>query len=550
MSQYDLVPYYPRRGIFDLEYKWQVLISVIFGVFMIILDSTVVNVAFQTLRREFGATLNDAQWVISLYVLALGITTPLSGFLGDRFGIKRVYILGLTLFVTGSFLCGVAPTLLFLIAARALQGIGGGLAQPLGPALLYRAFPPSEQGKALGFFGIALVLAPALGPILGGVLIDANLWRGIFFINVPVGIVGVSLAFMLLKNTREDRKPALDPLGLITAIIGFGAILYASETASTIGWTAPTTLALFGVGIVALIAFTVIELWVVREPMLNLRLFQNRTFLNATVVGYVTVLALFGAEFLMPVYLQALRGRTALETGLILLALAGTAGIATPIAGFIYDKVGPRPLVIIGFAILIINTWQLSLLQAATPISYIMFLLALRGLALGMTVQTTFTTALGSVPLPLLPRGSSLTNSTRFVIQAVAVALLATVVTSTLSPQVQALQQQAQEQEGPSNAAPFGVCETPGVAPQENLPAGAVDQLKAMPAAKAAATKQQILAGIQEACTENIAGFEKAYQLTFYFAIAALVLGALLPGWPGKWGGRGSTQTPMPAGGH
>src|SRR5438874_330082 len=212
---------------------------------MIILDSTVVNVAFQTLRREFGAALTSAQWVISLYLLALGITTPLSGFLGDRFGIKRIYILGLTFFVVGSLLCGLAPTLLLLIIARAIQGIGGGMAQPLGPALLYRAFPPKEQGTALGFFGIALVVAPALG------------------------------------------------------------------------------------------------------PMLNLRLFQNRTFLNATVVGYVTVLALFGAEFLMPVYLQALRGRTALQTGLILLALAVTAGIAMPVSGRIYDKVGPRPLVIV-----------------------------------------------------------------------------------------------------------------------------------------------------------------------------------------------------------
>ncbi|MCX6044882.1 MAG: DHA2 family efflux MFS transporter permease subunit [Chloroflexi bacterium] len=550
MSQYRLVPYNPRRGIFDLEYKWQVLISVLFGIFMIILDSTVVNVAFQTLRREFGASLTSAQWVISLYVLALGITTPLSGFLGDRFGIKRIYLTGLTLFVLGSLLCGLAPTLLMLIIARAIQGIGGGMAQPLGPALLYRAFPPKEQGTALGYFGIALVVAPALGPILGGFLIDLNLWRGIFFINIPIGIIGITLAYKLLKGTREARKPALDPLGLITAVIGFGSILYAAEQASTTGWTSPVTLILFGVGIVSLIAFTIIELWLVREPMLNLRLFQNRTFLNASIVGYVTVLALFGAEFLMPIYLQSLRGRTALQTGMILLALAAAAGIATPLAGRLYDKIGPRPLVIVGFSILIINTWQLAHLQGTTSISFILFLLALRGLALGMTVQTTFTTALGSVPLQLLPRGSSLANSTRFVIQAIAVALLATVVTSTLSPQVQALQQQAQEQVGPSNAAAFGVCETPGVAPEDNIPAAASAQLKTMPAANQAAAKAKITSGIQTACTENINGFEKAYQLTFYFSIAALLLGALLPGWPGKWGGRGSTQSPMVAGGH
>ncbi len=176
-----------------LERKWKVLISVMFGIFMIILDFTIVNIAFPTLRREFGASLSQAQWVISIYVLSLGVTTPVSGFLADRFGIKRMYLLGLAIFVFSSFLCGLAPSLGWLIAARALQGFGGGISQPLGPAQLYRAFPPEEQGTALGIFGIALVFAPALGPILGGWLVDLGVWRLIFFINVPIGILGVFL---------------------------------------------------------------------------------------------------------------------------------------------------------------------------------------------------------------------------------------------------------------------------------------------------------------------------------------------------------------------
>src|SRR5689334_8474538 len=173
-----------------LAYKWKVLISVIFGIFMIILDTTVVNVAFQTLRREYNASLSDSQWIISVYVLALGIGTPLSGFLGDRFGIKRIYIAGLSTFVLGSLFCGLAPSLSssiwLLVAARALQGFGGGVAQPLGSAMLFRAFPPKEQGTTFGIFGIALVVAPTLGPILDGLLVDSNLWRMIFFINFPV----------------------------------------------------------------------------------------------------------------------------------------------------------------------------------------------------------------------------------------------------------------------------------------------------------------------------------------------------------------------------
>src|SRR5512135_800010 len=160
-----------------LERKWKVLITLMIGIFMIILDSTIVNIAFPTLRLAYGASLADAQWVISIYVLALGITTPVAGFLGDRFDVKRIYLTGLAVFTLGSFLCGIAPSLPLLIAARALQGFGGGLAHPLGAAQLYRAFEPKEQGTAFGIFGISLVVAPALGPVLGGWLVESHIWR-------------------------------------------------------------------------------------------------------------------------------------------------------------------------------------------------------------------------------------------------------------------------------------------------------------------------------------------------------------------------------------
>jgi EmrB/QacA subfamily drug resistance transporter len=524
-----------------LERKWKILISVMFGIFMIILDATVVNVAFPTLRREFGATLADAQWVLSIYVLSLGVTTPVSGFLADRFGIKRVYLFGLAVFVIGSFLCGLAPSLGWLIAARALQGFGGGVAQPLGPAQLYRAFPPKEQGTALGYFGIALVFAPALGPILGGWFVDANLWRLIFFINIPIGIVGVLLGSRFLLDYQVERRPAFDPLGLVTAVIGFGSVLYAASIAETSGWTGSATLTALGIGIVALITHAIVELYVVKEPMSSLRLFGNPIFLNAALVGYVATIALFSAEFLMPVYLQAYRGRTALETGYILLAVAATSGIATPLAGKLYDKIGPRMNLIVGFAILCINTWQLSQIEADTPISYILFLLALRGLAVGLTLQTSFVAALSSVPLNVLPRGSSLLNSTRFVVQAVSVAALATVFSSAISADIRAQQDSLQDSPAPA-AVRFGVCETPGVTADENLPPGTSTALASL----SGAAKTRILSTLRAACDQGIQGFENAYRITFFAAIGALILGAFLPGWPRKWGGRGST-TPMPA---
>jgi EmrB/QacA subfamily drug resistance transporter len=534
----------PQRG---LEQKWKVLISVMFGIFMIILDSTIVNVAFPTLRREYGASLSDAQWVLSIYVLALGVTTPVSGFLADRFGIKRVYLLGLAIFTFGSFLCGLAPSMGMLIAARALQGFGGGLAQPLGPAQLYRAFPPKEQGTALGIFGVALVVAPALGPILGGWLVDVELWRAIFFVNVPIGILGVILGSQFLPDHRTDHHPRFDPFGLVTAVIGFGALLYAATLAETSGWTGSATLAAFAIGMIALVINVIVELYVVKEPMLNLRLFTNPVFLNASLVGYVAAVALFGAEFLMPVYLQAFRGRTALETGFILLGVAATSAIATPLAGRLFDKIGPRMIVTTGFVILCINTWQLAQIRGDTAISYIVFLLALRGLAVGLTLQTTFTTSLSSIPLNMLPRGSSLLNSTRFVVQAISVAALATVLTSTLSADVKAQQNQAQETLAVSTTR-FGICETPGVKPEDNLPPGAAASLTALSASTAQAAKTKILSGLQRACDESMRGFEATYLITFYASVGALLLGLFLPGWPAKWGGRGSTQTPMPGG--
>lgn len=530
-----------------LEPKWKVLISITFGVFMIILDSTIVNIAFPTLRQQFGASLADAQWVLSIYVLALGVTTPMSGFLADRFGIKRMYLLGLALFTLGSVLCGLAPSLPLLIMARAIQGIGGGIAQPLGPAQLFRAFPPKEQGTALGLFGIALVVAPALGPILGGWLVDLGVWRLIFFVNVPIGILGVFLGSHFLLDYRVEKRPQFDPLGLMTSVLGFGSVLYAASIAETDGWTGNTTLIFFGFGILMLIAHAVIELKFAKEPMLDLRLFTKPLFLNATLVGYVATVALFGAEFLMPVYLQAFRGHTALEAGFILLGVAATSAIATPLAGRLYDKIGPRMIMVVGFIILCINTWQLAQIEPMTPIGYIVFLLALRGLAIGLTLQTSFVTALAAIPLNELPRGSSLLNSTRFVVQAVSVAALATILVSTLSPDIKAQQEKMQETPPAANTR-FGVCDTPGVAAENNIPPESKAALAALPAQNAAAAKEKIISGLKEVCDQSIKGFEAAYLITFFAAIGALILSAFLPGWPGKWSGRGGVQAPT--GGH
>lgn len=542
-----------------LSYKWKVLISVIFGIFMVVLDGTVVNVAFPTLQQEFSADVNATQWIISVYVLALGISTPLSGFLGDRIGIKRTFLSGLSLFIFGSFLSGISPSLWLLIAARGLQGVGGGIALPLGTALIFAAFPPKEQGAALGYFGIALVVAPALGPILGGYLVDANYWRWIFFINVPIGLLGISLGASWLHEQRSQSGIKLDVLGLVTSVVGFGSVLYAASIAESQGWTSPEVLTFFGIGAVALVAFVLIEIFVAKDPLLDMRLFKRSVFANAAVVGWVSVMALFGAEFLLPLYLQVLRGYNAFDTGLILLPLAVAAGIAMPLAGRLYDRVGARPLVIVGFGVLVINTWQLSQLTIDTPISWLAFLLALRGLALGLTVQTTMVTALGTVPLTKVSRGSALVNSTRQVVQSLAVAVLATVLASSLSPglsaQMESLPQPAVQQ--PTHITPGTGAAAIG-APAAR-PVIAASQSAAQPAATTQSSVSvcqmptanpnlptQTKSTITTFCMEYLTGFERAYTLTFYAAILALLLGAFLPGWPLRWAGR-SNNAERPA---
>ena len=528
-----------QAGRRNLPQKYKILISVIFGIFMVILDTTVVNVAFQTLRAEFGASLNDSQWIISIYVLALGISTPLSAFLAVRYGMKRVYLAGLAIFIVGSFLSGISPTLGFMIAARALQGFGGGIAVPLGAAIILRSFPPKEQGYALGIYGIAILVAPALGPILGGYLVDLNLWRFIFFINPPIGIIGIILGSFFLPDFLGDHWPALDWMGLITEVIGFGSVLYAASVAANHGWSAPGVLTWFVIGALGLTAFAIIELFVAKEPLLDLRLFRKPTFLSASLLGYVSVIALFGAEFLLPIYLQFLRGKTAFETGLILLPMAVSGGVATILAGRLYDRLGPRLLVAIGFGILIINTWQLSQIQADTPIGWIMFLLALRGLAFGATIQTTFVTALSVVPLPEIANGSSLTNATRQVIQAVGVAILATVLASTLSPKISALQQEFLNAPPQTGVAPLAICQPAAgtVVAAANKAGNLVPRIP-----------PQVAPVLGEACRENIAGFEQAYRITFFAAILAFLIGLLLPGWPFKWAGRRAADTPTPIG--
>jgi EmrB/QacA subfamily drug resistance transporter len=529
-------PFAPKTD--DPSYKWKVLVSVIFGLFMVILDTTVVNVALKTLQQQYNVTTNEAQWVISLYTLALGIATPLSGFLGERFGIKKIYVGALALFVLGSFLCGISlgesHNLTFLIASRAIQGVGGGLALPLGTAMLFGAFPPRERGLALGVFGIALVFAPASGPLLGGWLVDHNLLNWIFFVNLPIGALGISIASLFLRDQKSDRPLKADFIGIALSTVGFGSLLYGASIAGEQGgggWIDPQAVTAFSVGLVALALFVVNELRV-GEPLLDLRLFKIRTFTVANIVGWVGIIALFGAEFLLPLYLQILRGKSAFDTGLFLLPLALTSGVITPIAGRIADKLGPRLPLTLGFSLIAFNTWQLREITLTTSLDWITFLLIVRGVGFGLVIQNTLVAALRDVPGRQTARATSLVNATRQTIQSLGVAALATILTSAITVDVGAeirkrLPDPASLPPQARAAAEAGMQQFQ----QQVAKGGGIPDLAQVPAQ----FRPAVEAAVQTFQNQYIAGLDHAYTATFVVATLAALLSLFLPGWPARF---------------
>lgn len=519
----------------DPNYKWKVLISVVFGTFMVILDSTAVNVAIPTFQRVFNAKVDQVDGILTIYVLALGIVTPLAGWFSERFGIKRVYLTSLGLFVAGSILCAFAPSLPFLVAFRALQGLGGGMLGPLGISLLFGAFAEKERGVAFGLYGIPLIVAPASGPVLGGYFVEYLDWRYIFFINIPVGIAGIILGSYWLRENRRGIAARLDIPGVLLSSISFGALLYAIQRGSSDGWTTPSILALFGVGFAAFIVFVVVEL-IVKDPLLDLRLFLKRTFLFANILGWVSVIALFGAEFLLPIYLQTLRGQTPLQAGLLVLPLAISAGIVVPIAGVLYNRIGARWLIAFGSVLLAINTWELAHLTVDTPFTTVMLIVAIRGIALGCLLQTTLTVALSGLSPRQLPRASSLLNAMRNVFQSFGIAILGTILTnqftnyqnnSVKSVTVSA----AKDIHNPATVLGQQFIHLVASLTQQGVPAAVAPQVAMGQIFK------QVVATVFDPrgpiFQQNFSsGLNDAYIVTFWLAIATLVLAFTLPGRP------------------
>ncbi len=419
-----------RQGA-GLQYKWIVAMVVIIGVFMAILDSTIVNIAIPRLQSVFGADLHSVQWVLTAYILAQGVATPAAAFLANRLGIKRFYIMSLAAFTLGSALCGLAWNLPLLITFRVLQAVGGAALFPLSLALIFREFPPQERGTALGLFGVPALLAPALGPTLGGYLVTYADWPIIFYVNVPIGIAAVILASIFLRELRDETRQSFDAVGFIFSTIGLACVLYGLSSASTDGWGSTTVVSSLIVGSLALVIFVVVELVIINSggyPLLDLRIFTNASFTISTIANVFVVFALFGGLFLLPIYLQILRGQSAFQAGLLLLPQALASMVSVVVGGRLVDRFGVRVVVIPGLLILAVASWQLSFITADSPYWWLQIMIILRGLALGLVGQPLILSALSEIRPQKLTQASSLSTVVRAVSSSLGVAVLATLV--------------------------------------------------------------------------------------------------------------------------
>lgn len=410
---------------FGLAYHWRVLTVVILGYFMVVLDTTIVNIALPRIMTTFNAGLNQAQLVVTGYLIALALIIPATGFVSDRWGTKRVFTCTVVGFTLASILCGLSWDINSLIFFRVLQGLAGGMIQPLGMALVFRAVPRRQIGFAMGIYGISLVWAPALGPTLGGYLVDSVTWRMIFYINLPIGVLGAILASQQLRETEITRSLPFDYKGFLLAAIGFSTALVALTYAPRDGWGAANIVALFAVSAMALCAWIVVELRE-KSPLIDLRILRNPTFSLAIGINFVIIIGFYSVLFFLTQFLQNVRQLSALETGLLFVPEMVTIAVLMPICGRLYDKIGARPLLIAGLIALGYATLQLHSLDLSTSNATLLKILILRGVGLGLIAMPVITLALSLVPPPQVARASALVNVLRQLILALGLAAVVT----------------------------------------------------------------------------------------------------------------------------
>lgn len=396
---------------------------VLFGAFLVVLDTTVVNLGLPSLQAEFG-TIEGIEWVVTAYLAAVGVAQMCTGWIADRFGRKSAFIWSLGLFTAAPVLCAASVSLPMLIGARVLQGVGGGLLMPVAMAMIYELFEPEERGKALGYFGIAIMAAPAIGPVLGGSLVSSFGWRWLFLINVPIGVVGVPVAVRLLRDTGFREARPFDRTGLALSGTGLALFMVSFAEGGLRGWGDPWVVAMFAVSVVLLVAF-VRHVLRVDHPLVDLRIFANPVFaIGMTALGLLAVVQ-YSRLVYIPLELGTVRGIDAFHIGLVMLPSVLGIAATMPIGGRLTDRMGARVPVSIGLVVLAASFVGLVLITVDTSLVTIAAILFAGGLGSGLCMMSPSIVAMNSVKTSQVSQASGLSNVSRQVSAAVGTAVLA-----------------------------------------------------------------------------------------------------------------------------
>lgn len=390
--------------------KMLINVVVICGCFMASLDTSVVNLAISDMMSAFGSSVSQVQWVLSGYTLSMGLVVAISGYLCDKFGKRKVFTVALIIFTLGSLLCGLSWSTVSIVAFRVFQGLGGGLILPVSMIILMDSYESAERTSAVAVFGIAALVAPAIGPTLGGYIIQCLNWRYVFFINLPIGIIGIILSVIVLDDKVKENLKSFDFVGFLTCSVGISLILYVCGKNDT-NWSDISTIIIIAIGCFSVLMFIVNE-FMVSNPMLDLRILtKNYVFCMSNILLCVSLFALFGGVFLVPIFLQKIKQLTPIQAGLILFPEAFAQGISLVLSTKLSNKISGRVIAIFALILIGINGYGMSKLTLNTSNDTITLLLLIRGFGVGALMGPIQLLALTSVPQEQNSDASAILNT-------------------------------------------------------------------------------------------------------------------------------------------
>lgn len=407
----------------------KVLIAMIFGMFIAILNQTLLNVALPKINTDFNISANTGQWLMTGFMLVNGILIPISAFLFNKYSYRKLFLVSMTLFTIGSLVCGLSGSFTMMMIGRVLQAIGAGVLMPLGTNVFMTIFPPERRGAAMGMLGIAMILAPAIGPTLSGYIVENYHWNVMFYGMFIIGLVSLAIAYIWFRVYQVTTNPKADIPGIIFSTIGFGALLYGFSEAGNDSWSSPVVVISLIAGVVFIAAFVIREV-TMRVPMLDMAVLKYSGFTLTTVINMIVTMSLFGGMILLPLYLQNLRGFTPVQSGLLLLPGALIMGVMGPIAGRLLDSIGIKPLALVGTAIMTYATWELTKLNMNTTYGHLMLIYIVRSFGMSFIMMPIMTAGMNSLPQRLIAHGNALTNTLRQLAGSIGTALLVTVMST------------------------------------------------------------------------------------------------------------------------